>query len=364
MHIPWGWIKQRPHFIAEHLSKDFSVNVKYRHSNKINQKHLINKIPTLKQDLSISGYRLISFDKIPIMNHFNLEWINKFLFRININKLEKYDYLWITSPLIYQYLPKKKLKAKLVYDCMDDFLEFPDVRNNSKTIGKFYDLEKDLILKADLVISSSQHLIITLKKRYNIQKKIYLINNAMSLVKTNFNDLSKNKFIFETINNLQNPFIYIGTISEWFDFDSIIALLENNKNINILLFGPVGSIHIPDHDRLHVMGPIDHKLIYEIMKYAKALIMPFKINNLILSVNPVKIYEYIYSGKPIIATKYAETEKFVEYIFLYQNADELIQISNNIISGMPKKSSENKMKSFALENSWENRYNDIRKLLL
>lgn len=30
MHVPWGWIKQRPHFLAEELSKSFSIDV-YNH---------------------------------------------------------------------------------------------------------------------------------------------------------------------------------------------------------------------------------------------------------------------------------------------------------------------------------------------
>ena len=30
MHIPWGWIKQRPHFFAEKLAKDVIVDVKYK----------------------------------------------------------------------------------------------------------------------------------------------------------------------------------------------------------------------------------------------------------------------------------------------------------------------------------------------
>ena len=34
MHVPWGWIKQRPHFIAENLSKYYKVNVFYKKAYK------------------------------------------------------------------------------------------------------------------------------------------------------------------------------------------------------------------------------------------------------------------------------------------------------------------------------------------
>ena len=363
MHIPWGWIKQRPHFIAEHLSKDFDVTVKYRHSNRVNQKNLVNKKPLLVNNLSISGYRIITFDKIPVVNKFNFEWLNKLLFKFYINNINKYDYIWITSPLIYQYLSIKKMNIKVIYDCMDDFLEFSSVKDYKKIENIFFNLEKEIIEKVEIVICSSKYLLNILKKRYNTERRIYLINNAMSLSAFNNNIQFKNNKLFKKIVKFENPFIYVGTISEWFDFDSILTLLNNIKNINVLLYGPIRNIKVPAHKQLHIMGTIDHKYIYEIMKCAKALIMPFKVNKLILSVNPVKMYEYIYSGKPIIATKYAETENFKNYIYLYVNAEELIQISDSIINNIAKKFDENLMKNFALRNTWENRYNSIRELL-
>jgi len=363
MHIPWGWIKQRPHFIAEYLSKDFDVDVRQRKSNRLNQSHLINKIPQQSQNLKISGYRLISFEKIPFIKRFNLNWINRILFRVSINQLERYDYVWITSPLIYQYISHINTKTKLVYDCMDDFLEFPDVQNNPLIRNKFHNLEKKLISNADIVFCSASHLASVLQKRYDTQRDIYVVNNAITIYEDSDCNSTSNKTVIETIKSFQNPFIYIGTISAWFDFDSVVALLNYNESINVLLFGPVGSSAVPVHNRLHIMGAIEHKSIYEVMKYAKALIMPFKINDLILSVNPVKLYEYIYSGKPVIASRYGETEKFNDYISLYKNSDDFIHFANNIINGKPSKLDETEMKKYALQNTWECRYNNLKQYL-
>ena len=41
MNIPWGWVKQRPHFIAEYLSKDFIVDVYYKKPTKVSKKNLL-----------------------------------------------------------------------------------------------------------------------------------------------------------------------------------------------------------------------------------------------------------------------------------------------------------------------------------
>jgi hypothetical protein len=363
MHIPWGWIKQRPHFIAEYLSNDFAVDVKHRKSNKFNCKHLINKISKQKKNIKINGYRLISFDIIPFLKQFKLNWINNIIFHIYINQFKKYHYVWITSPILYQYLPNLEPKTKLVYDCMDDFLEFPIVKSNPCIANNYFKLERKLILNADIVFCSSSHLKAVLQSRYNTRRDIYIVNNAINIYEDRKCVSAQNKAVTEIIKCFQNPFIYIGTISEWFDFDSVITLLNDNVCIDVLLFGPVGYTAIPKHNRLHLMGAIEHECIYEVMKCAKALIMPFKINDLILSVNPVKLYEYIYSGKSIVATRYKETEKFSDYIFLYKNTDDFIKIANSIVDGKIRNFDEKKMRNYALQNTWSTRYEQIKKYL-
>ena len=88
------------------------------------------------------------------------------------------------------------------------------------------------------------------------------------------------------------------------------------------------------------------------MRYAKALIMPFKVNELIKSVNPVKIYEYIWMGLPVIAPYYGETEKFSDYIYLYNNPDDFI-----------KKKTKEENRLFAESKQWKNRCQEILKIL-
>ena len=94
--------------------------------------------------------------------------------------------------------------------------------------------------------------------------------------------------------------MYVGTISEWFDFDLLISILDEYKTINAVLIGP-SDVKIPKHDRIHYLGTVERKYIFNIMSHAWVLVMPFLINELVKSVNPVKLYEYIYMGKPIIA---------------------------------------------------------------
>ena len=105
--------------------------------------------------------------------------------------------------------------------------------------------------------------------------------------------------------------------SEWLNIPLLIEALNLYNELTIYLVGPC-DIKIPKHERLIIVGPVNHSLVFEFMKNADVLIMPFVVNELIKAVNPVKLYEYIYSCKPVISVYYAETEPFEPYIYLYQ----------------------------------------------
>ncbi len=49
-------------------------------------------------------------------------------------------------------------------------------------------------------------------------------------------------------------------------------------------------------------GPIDDDKLYKNVQNFDCLIMPFKLNKLIFSVDPVKLYEYINYNKPIVSS--------------------------------------------------------------
>ena len=130
MHIPWGWLKQRPHFLAENLAKHSMIDVYYRKANTVSKNAMLTTKSNIS-NLSIKGYNELPFDKIPILKYLHLEWINTLIIKYQIPKLKRYDYIWLTSP--FQYLALKPLlkRQKVVYDCMDDILEFQEKENDN-----------------------------------------------------------------------------------------------------------------------------------------------------------------------------------------------------------------------------------------
>lgn len=352
MHIDWGWIKQRPQFIAEGLSNYFDVCVYHERSYKFFK--LCEKIvPT--GHLSVK-----SLFHLPLMR-------NNVIFRVNMwlmnriflkKKYKTADIVWFTHPMHFSsFIHKNQI---LIYDCMDDILEF----NYSASVKKrYFTLEERLCRKADYIITSSDYLKDKIVSRYNISNDIHVINNAISLNVQDEVELPSDVFCFFQNKERNKIITYVGTISNWFDFDLLLKTLEINTNIEFLLFGPT-EVEIPKNDRIKYCGIVEHKYVVKILNLSDALMMPFVVNELIRSVNPVKAYEYIYAYKPIFMPKYTESLKFVDYIYLYDENKDFFAWTLLLAQGkLSAKKTKDDCRNFALNNNWDARIEQVLSIL-
>lgn len=164
MHVHWNWIKQRPHFLFEGLKQFYSVDLYY--IRKIYQRREPGNLELLKLPFSARNKYIRHTEKL----------MNYRLLKEN----DLYDFIWVTSPIIMQYLPEDFLKGKsIIYDCMDDFLEF-DI--NKRNYRYNFELEKRLISSSDFVFTSSEYLKDKLNQRYGQDLKIepFCVNNGIN----------------------------------------------------------------------------------------------------------------------------------------------------------------------------------------
>jgi teichuronic acid biosynthesis glycosyltransferase TuaH len=149
--------------------------------------------------------------------------------------------------------------------------------------------------------------------------------------------------------------VYIGTIASWMDWSLIMSSLEKDDSYVYHFVGPT-EIPIPAHPRIIAYGPKPHHTVKKIMSEADILIMPFLVSELIESVNPVKLYEYIFSGKPCISVRYGESIVFEDYVYLYNGIDEYLNVLKLIDENDFKaKSSLPEAEAFCKANTWEAR---------
>ena len=338
MHIDWNWIKQRPQYIEEALEKDFDVFIICPRNYRLRD---YDDKPNMKVFYSIPFLR-----RFPHICNIN-SWIESALIKNRIKRL-KPDVIYMTSPQFAIYIPES-YKGKVVYDCMDDMLAFGNDKYFRERTRK---RELAAANKADIIFASSERLKELLSDRYKTAAaRIVVVRNGYGGEIAEHTSKSKNRIY---------TLCYFGTISHWFDFDFIQKSLDDFSDIQYRLIGPVESgISIPKNDRIIYIPPVKHNELWEATKDVDAFVMPFKLNELIRSVDPVKLYEYINFGKEIITIRYPEIERFDPFVHFYTDYQSFKNAIYNAKKADERKYSEQMRVSFLQGNSWEERGHKI-----
>lgn len=352
MHIPWTWAKQRPQFIALELQNYFNVQV-------------IFKFPFFKKNQSIENdniellpIKLLPFNSKSLI----IQYLNRILFKLKTSKLlSNSKYIWITSPDLFNLLPFINDSHVVVYDCMDDMLSFPRIKNNPKIFNFFQKNEKLLFNRANIIFCSSLNLKQKIISRYGNKKEIVVINNGIT--QNMFNSIQNDNIKFLKLHKDKINLVYIGTIAKWIDWNLILNSMKHNERLVYHFVGPQ-EMPIPNHEFILHYGPCSHKHVKKIMSEADILIMPFLIDDLIESVNPVKLYEYIFSGKPCVSVKYGESIYFEKFVYLYSSENEYIDIINKInLENFRPKTTYLDSIEFCKNNTWKHRVEQVNSIL-
>ena len=261
------------------------------------------------------------------------------------NNYDECDVLWITDPRM-MYLSKIVKHKKLVYRCVDDLSHFSGIPSNIVAA------EKELVQTADIVFATAN----TLRDRLSeYRKDVYSLPNAVDF------DFFYN---YETINkecsidSLDNVILYVGTIGEWFDCEFVRYCAQRRPQYNFVLIGPgrTDTSRLVGVPNIYLMGPKPYEEVPLYMKRSKIGIIPFKKNNLVDAVNPLKLYEYFACGLPVVATKAYELEKMSSPAKLYAEYDEALDLFDDLMDNTVDK---RMLYEYARENSWRKRYEYI-----
>ena len=345
--VDWDWIKQRPQFLALGLAESgFNIRViylyQYRRKNlkKVDPGNVllrpIFRIPPL-------GH------KFPLINKMN-RWIVRQKIAREINVFQP-DLLWLTHPSQLADIPDT-FTGEILYDCMDDYDVLGTPTNKLESARK---QEQLLCDRADIILVSSSLL----------QRKICSRNpdKASSI------HLVRNGCVGELYNRTTHNHGskiyagYVGTIAEWFDFKLIMESLERVPELEYFLIGPMGIKEPPAHERIHYIGTIAHDNLFDAIREMDCMVMPFQLVDIVLSVDPVKLYEYISWQKNIIAVDYREIDRFSDFVWTYTSVEDYCSILIKIGQLQTASYSEEEARCFLSDNSWKKRLEFIQQLL-
>lgn len=357
MHVSWVGCKHRPQFIAEHLQEHVGIDV--FHLKDYQTAHLVDKDKA--KNLKVFG-----LFRLPFSRFRPVAWLNSILLKRQIsNLMVNYDTIWVTHPSLFPLIePSLSEGMQVIYDCMDDALEFPMAKLNPEELDKIVTYEQSLLDRANIIFVSSNQLGSLMIHRGASKGKVVTVNNAIELPKLSEKPGALPEVIESAFAAPGFKVVYIGTIADWFDFELVLESLDRYPETVCYLIG-LADVAIPKHDRLKYLGMVEHRYVAGIMKRSDLLIMPFILNDLVMSVNPIKLYEYINSGVPGLAVRYPETEQFDNYIHLYKDKAEYFDAMAALVSGTLKESVDPPRKqAFAQANTWSARVQEMMNFLI
>lgn len=231
-------------------------------------------------------------------------------------------------PIVWIFLPSlvglvDHLKAKLViYHCVDQHAANPNVP--ARQVNEW---EERLLRAADLVLTTSNTLFE--EKRALNGNTYYLPNVADAEF---FGQAGDPAFpIAKDLSRVPRPIAgYIGNISAYkMDFDLLVSVAQENPAWSFVLVGPIGRgdpstdvSKLEKHPNIRLMGERPYSELPQWVKGFDACLIPFNQNDSTRGSLPMKFFEYLAAGKPVISTDLPTLAEFRDYFYPVANVKE------------------------------------------
>lgn len=234
--------------------------------------------------------------------------------------------------------------SKLVYDCIDYHDGFG---NNSAGILA---LEKRTISEVDKLITTSAWLDAHVAGGRG--DKLVLRNAC------DFHHFFKAPAVVFRSPRNRKIIGYIGAIASWLDIDLIRRIAESFPECCVLMVGAdtVGAQRsLVNLDNIRFVGEAAYGNLPFYLHGFDVAILPFKVLPLTLATNPVKVYEYLSAGKPVVTVNLPEMQFFEECVDVADNSDRFIELLAKRLQHDDDISEVEKRKRFASRQTWAER---------
>lgn len=313
--VNWGFLRQLPQQIASQFAKN-GYRVMF-----CNERLVGADIKKVEVEKNLFVYP-------------NYEYAKHEIDTLNI----KIDILYNTAAKNYPYVDDLKPKYTIYHSC-DSFEEWKP-------------LENDILKRADIVLCTSDFIYDMRIKQHN---NVHLVKNGC-----NENIINKSYEKIENFKFIKRPIcVFSGACGVWV---STYLIRNVAKEYCTYFIGQSFGKKIPDN--LTIIPTLEHSSMIEILKNMDIGLLPFNVKSEITqAANPIKLWEYLACGLPVVSTSWIETdrEELKEVVFTSKNDEEYIANVNKIVSMDETERLElkNKCLEVAKNNTWEKRFKTI-----
>lgn len=322
--LDWGWMKQRP----QHIMEQFSLHgfeVYYCNKTQSN----INPTTTLHSNLTI------------IHNHYYL--IKKII--PQLKNQGKQIILWVSWPKHHAFLDLYRPDF-IIFDYLDDF---PAWKQD----------HEPMVNRSNIVMTTSRLLQAQIEKEFP-DKRSYLIPNGCDI--NHFKPRVRTQKPDE-LELHDGPIItYSGAWASWVDNDLVKKIANAFKDTLVIVIGsqlcPFSNTDIPN---LKYLGHKSYQELPGYLQNSTVCIIPFLLGQITRAASPIKMYEYLASGKPVVSTDIPEARNIPSVYIGVDHASFVEKIELTLDNKVAF--NEDEVYPWLVSHTWEKRFEEILTVL-
>ena len=237
---------------------------------------------------------------------------------------------------------------KVLYDCMDDHSGF---QTNARSVEG---PERGILEDADAVVTTARALEGRLR---SAGRPVELVPNGC--------DFEYFASIAPRAQGGRPTVGYYGCIADWFDSDLVADVAGKRPDWDFVLIGPT---YLADLTRLPALpnvtfpGLVPYGQLLERIEPFDVFLLPFRRSPLTEAANPVKAYEIMATGRPLVSVPLPELEPFGDLVRFANDAAELERkIEDALAEDDP--GLEARRRDFARRNSWDARAEVLERIV-
>ena len=188
----------------------------------------------------------------------------------------------------------------VVYDLMDDLTIYDDDEVGMPQDRRVRHHHAAMTDRADVVVVSNR---VLGERHVSERPDLIRVENGVDLAK-----FEPRGPVADILRERANVIGYHGAVAQWFDFEMIHRLAISAPDLSFVLVGPVDSRVDSDMARLISIPNVEHvgeqpgHLIPAFVRGFAVGLIPFVINQMTEGVTPLKMYEYMACGVPVVAS--------------------------------------------------------------
>ncbi|MBU1575734.1 MAG: glycosyltransferase [Candidatus Edwardsbacteria bacterium] len=317
-----------------------------------------NRLEKITGNLSVLNLLVLPFHGNSLTNK-----INK---RLLVSQVRFYkNKLGFNKPILWSFLPNAEsafgqLDEELsLYYITDDFTKFTG--HPARAIAV---MEERLIGQADLVIASARN-IVDIKGK---GKNIHLIGHGVDHQHFSRALEMTSKDWPEDVKNIKKPIIgFYGEINDWLDLEMLRRAAELKPEWSFVLVGrvavEVGDIsYLAGLKNVHLTG---QKKFDQLPAYCAAFdvgLIPMKLNDLTVCVNPLKLKEYLAAGLPVVSARLPEVLAYRDVVKFADTAEELIKAVDEFLI-QDREQIKHTLSQLVASENWDDKVDEISGLI-